>query len=1071
MGVEGFTILAILEANDRISRVLETVDGSLDKFSSAAARAAETAAVAGERIDASLLQTASGADASQLASAKLSAAQSKVADTAKKQADAERAVIEAQTQVTAAEDGDTAATERLVAAMDALTSAQKRAALAAKEEAAAADHAAAVNRATVLSTAEGRAAADEAAAAQTRLAEQQARTAAGSSMLSKGLGMASLGIAAIGVISVKVAGDFESMTQHLVTDAGESQANIGMIRSGMLQLAVATGTTTTQMAAGMYHVESAGYHGADALKVMQVAAEGAKVGGADLDTVSKALTGTMNAYGMSGSQATSMMNQLITTVGQGDMKMQDLASSLGNVAPLAAAAGIKFSEVGGAIATMTAQNMSAAQATQDLAFTIRSLSNPLKPAQTEMAALGLSANGVTKELGSRGLVATLQTLTDALARHTKGGEVFTAALKNSQVAAQNAGIALKSLDPSIQGAAAAWQKGSITTAAFNKELAKLPPAQASLGRQFELLVKKSGSFNDLLKSGSPSAQSFTAALSKLMGGSTGLNTALMITGGRMDAFKGSAGKIAEAATISGKHVEDWDKIQTTFNQKMDTAKASVEAIGISIGTAFLPVVSKIATEVLRVVTPIAQWTEKHQKLMGYIASGLAAFLALAGAIKLVSIAMAILDVVMDANPIVLIGLAVVGLVAGFLYLWSHVQGFRDFWIGCWNVIKIAFGAVKDVVMMHVHAIVQVFNVLVAAGMWVWHQLQSSWNAITAAAATVWHFLESTWHAVADTTMAVWGAISDFFTKWWPLLLTIFGTPIAILMSIWNHLHQALFDTARSVWSAISGFFVGTWNLIKSGASAAWGLIKKYIIQPIEEVWAFLQPAIHQLQSFLANEWNGLKIIASAVWKAIKAAIINPISEAWHTLTSTVASITRTITSGLNSAWNAVSNIGSKFFSIGSSIVQGIINGVTGSAGSLYDTLKGLANNALNAAKSFLGINSPSRRAADEIGKWIPHGVAAGVVEHAHVAQAAVKAMAQGLAGQSVSVGLSAPVSSAGLSLGAGSAARGGGGVTYVTFDLRGSSVMSNGDMDLLVGKIGRALATKILPQGGVRIRA
>lgn len=55
----------------------------------------------------------------------------------------------------------------------------------------------------------------------------------------------------------------------------------------------------------------------------------------------------------------------------------------------------------------------------------------------------------------------------------------------------------------------------------------------------------------------------------------------------------------------------------------------------------------------------------------------------------------LLDAVMDANPIVLIVLAIVALTAGLIYLWETNKGFRDFVTGAWNDISGAIGgAVK-----------------------------------------------------------------------------------------------------------------------------------------------------------------------------------------------------------------------------------------------------------------------------------------------------------------------------------------------------------------------------------------
>lgn len=65
-------------------------------------------------------------------------------------------------------------------------------------------------------------------------------------------------------------------------------------------------------------------------------------------------------------------------------------------------------------------------------------------------------------------------------------------------------------------------------------------------------------------------------------------------------------------------------------------------------------------------------------------------------------------------------------------------------------------------------------------------------------------------------------------------------------------------------------------------------------------------------------------------------------------------------------------------SIGRNIISGIIAGVTAAAGALWDSLKNLASSALDAAKGALGISSPSKVFAAEVGHWLPAGVAVGI---------------------------------------------------------------------------------------------
>src|SRR5439155_4756198 len=122
----------------------------------------------------------------------------------------------------------------------------------------------------------------------------------------------------------QMAGDFQAGMTSLVTGAGESQKNIQMVSNGLLGLATQTGTSTKQLTDGMYMIESAGYHGADGLKVLQASAEGAKVGAANLADVANGVTTALTDYHMPASQAVSVTNDLIATVASGKTHMQDL---------------------------------------------------------------------------------------------------------------------------------------------------------------------------------------------------------------------------------------------------------------------------------------------------------------------------------------------------------------------------------------------------------------------------------------------------------------------------------------------------------------------------------------------------------------------------------------------------------------------------------------------------------------------------------------------------------------------------------------------------------------------------
>ena len=238
------------------------------------------------------------------------------------------------------------------------------------------------------------------------------------------------GLATVAVASTKMAMDFQDSTTQLVTGAGESESAIAGVRKGILDMAGAVGTAPEQLSKGLYMIESAGYHGAQGLSVLKAAAMGAKVGGADMETVANALTTAMTDYNIPATRANAVTSALVATVAAGKMHMQDLGNALGMVMPKASALGVSFQDVNGALATMTATGMSARRASMNLSNTILSLGAPSKGAADALQGIGLTAQQVKDDLGTKGLAATM----DLIEKHVsdtfpKGSVEAVTALK------------------------------------------------------------------------------------------------------------------------------------------------------------------------------------------------------------------------------------------------------------------------------------------------------------------------------------------------------------------------------------------------------------------------------------------------------------------------------------------------------------------------------------------------------------------------------------------------------------------------------------------------------------------
>lgn len=237
-------------------------------------------------------------------------------------------------------------------------------------------------------------------------------------------------IAGIGIAATHMAGDFQAGLESLVTGAGESQAALGMINTRLLQMAQYTGTSTTDLINGLYLIESAGYHGAAGLQVLQAAAEGAKVGNADLATVANAVTTVLTDYHLKATDAAMATNLLIATVANGKTHMTDLAASISTVLPAAAAMHLRLQDVMAALATMTNQGTDAASAATYLRMTLLMLEAPSTQAKNALASVGLTTQQVATEM-QKSLPAALEMIEEHVsAKFPRGSAAWTNAMKD-----------------------------------------------------------------------------------------------------------------------------------------------------------------------------------------------------------------------------------------------------------------------------------------------------------------------------------------------------------------------------------------------------------------------------------------------------------------------------------------------------------------------------------------------------------------------------------------------------------------------------------------------------------------
>jgi len=219
----------------------------------------------------------------------------------------------------------------------------------------------------------------------------------------------------IGAAITKIGTDFETVMNQAVGLAGVSRDAIGGIRTEILALGKEVGKTPQELGEAFYFVASAGFDAAEAMDVLRTAATASAAGLGSTQDVAKVLGLVINAYGHENITAARAADILTAAVRDGTAEAAAFAGVLGRVVPTAATLGVSFDQVTAAIAAMTQSGLSADEAATSLNQVMVSLLKPTREAEGAMADMGLSAEGLRKQLREQGLLAVLRTLEERFA--------------------------------------------------------------------------------------------------------------------------------------------------------------------------------------------------------------------------------------------------------------------------------------------------------------------------------------------------------------------------------------------------------------------------------------------------------------------------------------------------------------------------------------------------------------------------------------------------------------------------------------------------------------------------------
>ena len=194
-----------------------------------------------------------------------------------------------------------------------------------------------------------------------------------------------------------------------------------------------------------------------------------------------------------------------------------------------------------------------------------------------------------------------------------------------------------------------------------------------------------------------------------------------------------------------------------------------------------------------------------------------------------------------------------------------------------------------------------------------------------------------------------------------------------------------------------------------------------IITAIVDVWEAFNWLSLGKKAFTLLK-NGITSMLGAI-KGAATSIMNGCTNTLRALPGKLLSLGKSAISGLGSAirsglgtvkagastiFNGIVNyfktLPSRMLSIGKDLIKGLWNGISDMSGWIIGKLQGFGDSVLQGIKNFFGISSPSRTMADEVGKWIPAGMAEVITGNAKAATRAMAGLSQDIMDASPEVG-------------------------------------------------------------------
>jgi hypothetical protein len=267
----------------------------------------------------------------------------------------------------------------------------------------------------------------------------------------------------------------------------------------------------------------------------------------------------------------------------------------------------------------------------------------------------------------------------------------------------------------------------------------------------------------------------------------------------------------------------------------------------------------------------------------------------------------------------------------------------------------------------------------------WDSVMQALGAINDA---LYDFIYGTdWKGGIDKIGAGFNSFMTFISPITTAIKSLYDTAAPIIASLATMIKTSLASPeTQGQLGTLTKVFALLGDILVSIVAIAINNVKtefQFLYNVFTVVWPYIQTAIkvwmtmmQPLQDLVVGVLSAISLVLKGdfrgAWDAVSLAVNTFIASVTTGVTNFVADIVPKI-SGL------VSRLATEAAKVGAGIADGIKRGISDGAQAIVDAAKAAAMAALEAAKKFLGIASPSKVFADQIGYQMSAGMAAGIM--------------------------------------------------------------------------------------------